>query len=148
MSASIADADAVSELIYRLGQSAVASETFGDGNGAVNVSGDVEGPWPHITVGPAGSGDLRGLHGGSVETGVLLEFITSADLTIGAAELWQRAMRVLEYLCQVLPDEDTPAGRPVVCHVRPSGWPSEQPLSSGQSRVSATLSVVIAPPQD
>ena len=55
-------------------------------------------------------------------------------------------MKVIAAAC-ALPDQPTPAGRPVLCDVRPAGYPAEQPLASGQYRVSMTVNVVIAPPQ-
>lgn len=137
----LADADAVSDLILRLGQSPLVEAEFGDGC----VSGEIEGPWPHITVTPSGAGDLRGMVGGSMVTGVLLEFVSPLDGTLGPASLWRKSMLVLAEVCEY-PDEDPLAGRPVLLDIRPSGALTEQPLASGQYRVSVTVMVTIAPP--
>ncbi|MGL5816651.1 MAG: hypothetical protein ACRCYR_03740 [Phycicoccus sp.] len=124
----------------------MASDLFGDGAGGVNVSGKIEAPWPRIAVRPSGASDLRDLAGGSIVTGVALEFVGPLDRSIGPAELWRRAMRVIREV-HTFPDQPHSPGRPVMCDVRPSGI-TEQPLTSGQHRVTATVAVVIAPPQD
>lgn len=139
----LADADAVSELILRLGQSPLVGAEFGDDT----VSGEIEGPWPHITVTPSGAGDLRGMVGGSMVTGVLIEFVSPLDGTLGPASLWRKAMLVLAEVCDYVEQDPIP-GRPVLCGIRPAGSLTEQPLASGQYRVSASVMVTIAPPQD
>lgn len=141
--ATIADADAVAELITRFQGSAMVEEEFG---GAEHVSGAVEGPWPHIAVAPSGGGDLRGLVGGSIATGVKIEFIADPGRSVGAAELWRKAMKVLIEAAGYA-EQDTPDGRPVIANVTPVDYPAEQATISGQDRVIATLEVVIAPPQ-
>jgi hypothetical protein len=140
----LADADAVSELILRLGQSDLVEAEFGAGV----VSGEIEAPWPHITVGPSGAGDLRGMVGGSMVTGVLLEFVSPLDGTVGPAALWKKAMKVIAEVCGYGEDtaEQDPV-RPVICYVQPAGYLTEQPLASGQYRVSQAVMVTIAPPQ-
>ena len=138
----LADADAVSELILRLGQSPLVEAEFGSGA----VSGEIEAPWPHIAVTPSGAGDLRGMVGASMDTGVLLEFITPLDGSVGPADLWRKATRVLAEVC-AYPDVDPAPGRPALLHIQPSGYWSEQPLTSGQYRCSITVMVTIAPPQ-
>lgn len=147
MSSSLADADAVAEVIHRLQSSVAALAGFGDGVGGVSVSGKPdEGPWPHIAVGPSGAGDLRDLNGGSMEQGVLIEFVGPLDMSVGNYELWQRAVRVLEDVA-AMPDAEHPAGRAVMARVAPGGFITEQPLTSGQHKVAQTLLIVMAPPQ-
>lgn len=141
--ADLADADAVAELITRFQASAMVAEEFG---GPEHVSGAVEGPWPHIVVGPSGGGDLRGLVGGSIATGVKLEFVSDPGRSVGAAALWRKAMKVLIEAAGY-PEQETPNGRPVLADVAPVDYPVEQATVSGQDRVIATLEVVIAPPQ-
>lgn len=134
------EADPVAEVLraYKADPSAVGvpDET--------HISGQIEGPWPHIVVSPGPGGDLRDALA-VIEPDVLVEVIGPADGSIGSAALWRIAMRCIT-TAKRLEQDVTEPGRPVISQVRFTGGLTKQPLSSGQVRYQANLSVAISPP--
>jgi hypothetical protein len=112
--------------------------------GPEHVSGQIEGPWPHIVVAPGPGGDLRDAMA-VIEPDVLLEVIGPADGSIGPAALWRIAMKCI-VLVKGLTEQPTEPGRAVISGVRFTGGLTKQPLASGQTRWQVTLSVAISPP--
>jgi len=136
------DADPVAEVLAHFKQDPLVIDAAG---GEDHISGMIEGPWPHVVVSPGAGGDLREAVA-SMEPDVLVEVIGPADGTIGPAALWRIAMKAV-VSAKGMPERDHVAGRAVVSAVRFTGGLTKQPLSSGQIRWSATLSVTISAPQ-
>lgn len=139
---SLSDADPVAEVIWHFLNTPEVEDLLG---GADRVSGEMEGPFPHLTVTPGSTGDLTTLRGRVVHE-VTVQLYGPMDHSIGAAELWRRLVRILEIGTR-MPDRDHPAGRPVVARVVVQGGVTRQPLSSGQMRLNATLNVTLGLPQ-
>lgn len=137
------DADAVSELLTHFKSDPLVLEAIG---GPDHISGLIEGPWPHLVVQPGVGGDLRDLDSAAIEPDVLVDVIGPFDGTVGPAELWRIAMKVL-LSAKALPEADHVPGRLVVSKVRVTGGLTKQPLASGQTRWQATVHLTVSAPQ-
>lgn len=137
------DADPVSAVLAHFWQDQTVLDACG---GADHISGQIEAPWPHIVVSPGAGGSLRDMTA-VIEPDVLVEVVGPPDGTVGSAALWRIAM-ICAVSAKKMPERDHAAGQPVVSLVRITGGLGKQPLTSGQTRWSLTLSVSISPPQD
>jgi hypothetical protein len=113
--------------------------------GAEHVSGLAEGPWPHVVVSDAPSGDLRDLVW-SAELGVTLEVIGHPNGAPGQSALRKLAFQLAGLVAE-LPERDVTSSDPVVSRVRSSGVAAWAPMSNGQPRWLLDLLLTIRPPR-
>lgn len=129
----LSTSDPVAEVIWHLNNDPAVEEALG---GPGRISDRSEAPYPHLVVTIGSTGQLVTLRS-TLGHEVTLQLYGPLDGTIGPAELWRRFMVVLTSITRMA-DRDHPAGRPVVHNSRVQGGTPDQPLSTGQRRLTST----------
>lgn len=114
-------------------------EAFG---GVEHISGEIEAPWPRLRISDGPGGSLRTLRWDTAPE-ILLEVFGDAAGWPGKAELRRLAMLAAAALVH-MPEQDPVPPGPVVALVTP-GTLAMSPLTSGQTRYSLTLGMVMHP---
>ena len=126
--------DPVAIVLTALKADSTVVAAFGD---ASHISGIYEAPWPHLRVTDGASGDMGELRW-LINPEVRIEVYGDEANLVSEAEC-RRLLLVAALAVKRLETATSTAGQPTVTGVEVAGVPTNEPLTSGQTKFSLNL---------